>query len=373
MKLIVLIFTMCFGLASAQNYTVGTPVLDTLCQFTYYSPGHCISNNVPLNFDFGIDTDNLDNLFDVSGVNLELHVLEVNVPGGNVVDTVTGQEMFPGLVLPFEDTSYILVFSTIGSIKYALIASGTPTQYCESYPCNEFYSIVTLGECWNGAIIDHYPQSGFCNVLQYPETTIEVTECESYLWNSNNETYTLSDIYTDTLQTVEGCDSIVHLDLTIYTINSSISTTIVDGDIVLKADEAGLQYQWVDCLDEHSFILNETSQSFTPIVSGSYAVQISDNGCVFESDCEVVDIASVGMNELNNISIFPNPNNGSFTLFTNSNLPLNVRIIDALGKIVFQKFDLVQEATIELEAKTGVYFVLIQQNDVIIRQKLVVR
>jgi hypothetical protein len=134
-----------------------------------------------------------------------------------------------------------------------------------------------------------------------------------------------------------------------------------------------LQYQWVDCLDEHSFILNETSQSFTPIVSGSYAVQISDNGCVFEGDCEVVDIASVGMNELNNISIFPNPNNGSFTLFNNSNLPLNVRIIDALGKIVFQKFDLVQEATIELEAKTGVYFVLIQQNDVIIRQKLVVR
>ena len=102
-------------------------------------------------------------------------------------------------------------------------------------------------------------------------------------------------------------------------------------------------------------------------------MQISDNGCVFEGDCEVVDIASVGMNELNNISIFPNPNNGSFTLFNNSNLPLNVRIIDALGKIVFQKFDLVQEATIELEAKTGVYFVLIQQNDVIIRQKLVVR
>ena len=108
MKLIVLIFTMCFGLAFAQNYTVGTPVLDTLCQFTYYSPGHCISNNVPLNFDFGIDTDNLDNLFDVSGVNLELHVLEVNVPMFvSLVSNFNEKDVLTEFIVKFFD-SYLL-------------------------------------------------------------------------------------------------------------------------------------------------------------------------------------------------------------------------------------------------------------------------
>ena len=56
------------------------------------------------------------------------------------------------------------------------------------------------------------------------DTTI-ITSCDSAEWRGN--TYTLSGLYYDTLQTTAGCDSIVTLDLTInytsYTIDSIIA------------------------------------------------------------------------------------------------------------------------------------------------------
>src|SRR5690554_5068935 len=58
--------------------------------------------------------------------------------------------------------------------------------------------------------------------------SITVTEevCGSYTWSANNQTYTSSGVYTETLATVEGCDSIVTLDLTIN--NQSVSTTVTE-------------------------------------------------------------------------------------------------------------------------------------------------
>ena len=44
-------------------------------------------------------------------------------------------------------------------------------------------------------------------------TTTQITACDSYTWLGN--TYTLSGIYDSLFQTIEGCDSLVLLDLTI--------------------------------------------------------------------------------------------------------------------------------------------------------------
>ncbi|WP_430406478.1 hypothetical protein [Fluviicola sp.] len=47
------------------------------------------------------------------------------------------------------------------------------------------------------------------------ETTETITSCDSYTWAANNQTYTTSGIYSDTIYSMYSCDSIVHLDLTI--------------------------------------------------------------------------------------------------------------------------------------------------------------
>src|SRR5690554_2440528 len=72
-------------------------------------------------------------------------------------------------------------------------------------------SIVTLDLTING---------------QSVSTTVTEEVCGSYTWSANNQTYTSSGVYTETLATVEGCDSVVTLDLTIN--NQSVSTTVTE-------------------------------------------------------------------------------------------------------------------------------------------------
>ncbi|MEQ8908952.1 MAG: SprB repeat-containing protein, partial [Vicingaceae bacterium] len=51
------------------------------------------------------------------------------------------------------------------------------------------------------------------------ETTISQTACDTFTWSLTGMTYDSSGIYMDTLSAMNGCDSIVNLDLTInYTL-----------------------------------------------------------------------------------------------------------------------------------------------------------
>ena len=53
------------------------------------------------------------------------------------------------------------------------------------------------------------------------QTTDSLVACDSAVWNGN--VYTTTGIYVDTLSTINSCDSIVTMDMTI---NYSIQTTI---------------------------------------------------------------------------------------------------------------------------------------------------
>ena len=61
------------------------------------------------------------------------------------------------------------------------------------------------------------------------ETTTTTIACDSYTWNGN--TYYTSGIYVNTLQTINSCDSIVTMDMTI---NYSVQTT----DSLVACDSA---------------------------------------------------------------------------------------------------------------------------------------
>lgn len=71
------------------------------------------------------------------------------------------------------------------------------------------------------------------------------------------------------------------------TISSSLDTTIslTNSDSTLSVAVAGVTYQWLDCNNGNSPIANETNQDFTPTSSGSYAVEVTANGCTVISNC----------------------------------------------------------------------------------------
>ena len=114
---------------------------------------------------------------------------------------------------------------------------------------------------------------------------IVLTACDSLVWNGVN--YTSSGIYNQTLTNVSGCDSVVTLDLGIINVDTSVSYAISSSTLTAIATSA--TYQWLDCNNNNTPIVGETNQSFSPTSNGSYAVEVTQNGCTAISSCYTVN------------------------------------------------------------------------------------
>ena len=182
--------------------------------------------------------------------------------------------------------------------------------------------------------------------------------CDGNTYSFGTQTLNTAGIFTETFQAIGGCDSIVELTLNVTTVDVGVSVT----GITLTANASGATYQWVDCNNGNSPIPGETGQSFTPTANGSYAVEITVNGCMETSACE--DITTIGIDELSNsswMSIYPNPNNGSFTIELGGNYveEISVEVKNLLGQTVYStKAETGKKFLVNLEGvSSGVYIV----------------
>jgi hypothetical protein len=155
-----------------------------------------------------------------------------------------------------------------------------------------FYAVSTQNLTVDNDIsIDNFLVTSLC----LPTTSTDVqTACDSYTWMDGN-TYTASNntaTFTLPNANVNGCDSIISLDLTINT--TPVITTTTNG-AGITADANGVSYQWLDCNNGDAVITGETAQTFVAPVSGSYAVEVSENGCADTSACEVITVTSADL------------------------------------------------------------------------------
>lgn len=93
----------------------------------------------------------------------------------------------------------------------------------------------------------------------------------------------------------------------------TVSSVVVDVGVVstttsISAKANSAQYQWIDC-EDFTQIAGENGQTFNPSQNGTYAVQVTQNGCVDTSAC--VAITKVGIDERQAqeaaLSVTPNP------------------------------------------------------------------
>ncbi len=134
-------------------------------------------------------------------------------------------------------------------------------------------------------------------------STQTVASCEPYTW-IDGTTYTASNNTASVvLEGAAGCDSIVSLDLTITQVNASIAQS----GFLLSATNTNATYQWVDCANGNAPINGATAQSYTVSNNGSYAVEVTVNGCTDLSEC--VSILNVGVPDTaaEQFGLFPNP------------------------------------------------------------------
>jgi hypothetical protein len=214
-----------------------------------------------------------------------------------------------------------------------------------------------------------FPNSAGCDSLmtlnltinQATSSTQSITACDSFFWNGS--TYKSSGTYYDTIPNAAGCDSLMTLNLTIN--NVSDLTTTISGNTI-TANNINATYQWLDCNSNFSIFSGETGQSFTPTNNGNYAVELTENGCVDTSVCVAFTKVGVLENSFgNNIQVFPNPTNGTFSIDLGNVLEnTQVSITDISGRLIYTK-NISQSKVIDLsiEEPAGIYIISIQSDN----------
>jgi minor extracellular serine protease Vpr len=165
--------------------------------------------------------------------------------------------------------------------------------------------------------------------------TDEITACDSFTWIDGN-TYTASNnTATYTLTNAAGCDSVVTLNLTI----DSIDTTVTLSGLTIYALPGYYSYQWYECT-ANGFVSmnNETNDSIKITANGDYAVVINNSNCTDTSVC--VTVNNIGFEEYNQVlfKLFPNPTEGMVQVERgNSASPIStyqMEIVDSQGKMI---------------------------------------
>ena len=196
---------------------------------------------------------------------------------------------------------------------------------------------------------------------QSTSDTTTTSACDSYTWSANNQTYTTSGTFTESFANQGGCDSIVTLELTINSVDSSVTD---NGDLTITANDATAMYQWLDCNNSYATIAGATAQIFATTVDGSFAVAVTSNGCTDTSECVVIDYANVDpIDYFLGTSLFPNPTTAQSTLaFGEEVSSATINIVDASGRVISAiSVQNELEVTIELPEESGVYFVQVSR------------
>jgi hypothetical protein len=79
----------------------------------------------------------------------------------------------------------------------------------------------------------------------------------------------------------------------LYNGQLTINNAVTQVGSLLTADQSGATYQWLDCDNNYAVINGETNQSYTPAITGNYAVEVTLNGCVDTSTCFLVDYTDI--------------------------------------------------------------------------------
>lgn len=204
-------------------------------------------------------------------------------------------------------------------------------------------------------------------INQPSSANLVITECNEFILLG--VTYNTSGSYTVHTTNAAGCDSTIFLTLTILSIQSAI---LQNGSSLLAAVPAS-SYQWIQC-KPFTIIAGATNSTYTPTANGEYALVIDNGGCIDTSDCLLFIMNAITEQDLSNsISISPNPGDGMIHIhnevgFKNSTL----NVTDISGKIISNLFiEKGMDTIIDISSLSkGVYFILIDQDGVSIRKKL---
>ena len=262
----------------------------------------------------------------------------------------------------------------------------------------------------------------FTNLIVNPNVTFINNQsiCDGDNYTVNGNVYDSTGIYIDSLQTINGCDSIVTLNLTVV---NNISSSSIDYHVACAS------FTWIDgvtytasnntafysltnaagcdsiitlnlIINNNLFVnisssnnnlaalvsggtspysylwtgpINSSNAIITPLLSGDYCLEVTDvEGCVSSQVCENVTISAV--NEIsvsNDLIIYPNPviNEVSFKF---ADKVIDIKVFNMLGELIVEEKIADGQSFINfsvLKWKAATYSVKIQAKNGSILQK----
>jgi hypothetical protein len=155
--------------------------------------------------------------------------------------------------------------------------------------------------------------------------------CENTPYIINSHSYSQSGVYLDTLSNIYGCDSIIITNLTVNSVDTSI--TIIPGGFI--SNQPNASYQWCECTINGPLpIPGKTNQTFLPDFLGTYSVIVTYNNCTDTSGC--FNPTMVGLNSINPdlwFNAYLDPENNQIDVKSKVDFE-SVELFDITGRIV---------------------------------------
>ena len=226
-------------------------------------------------------------------------------------------------------------------------------------------------------------------------TELTATICEGSVYTENGFNVSEAGVYTQTLTSVNGCDSTVTLTLTVNPIfNTELTATICEGSVYTEnnfnVSEAGVYTQNLTSVNGCDSIVTltvsvnpvfdttinatiNTGETYTEFgfnesESGTYVQNLQTvNGCDSTITLNLTVNSSLSdVAELTEITFYPNPTSGILTF---SKEIEKIEVIDNIGKIVVRFFD-TNEINIET-LPSGAYYLRMTIEDKTIMRKVI--
>lgn len=247
-----------------------------------------------------------------------------NPPSGVLAGGERGCINFQGPLIAPVDTYYFVIYYTANFDLFG----GTSLSFIAPYRMQVYNGNVTYGNLFD-------------------------TICSFQTYSFNNTDLNVTGMYYDTLENVAGCDSILTLELTV----NSFDTSVVVNAGVLKAPAGFPSYLWRDC-SSLNILASGPDSVFTPQAGISVTVSYGNQYCTYTSPC-IDYLASLDyLGDDDGIYIYPNPVKESLTVKFENDLPRRFVIRNMEGRELITIYYPEKETVIDVSSYSGgVYFI----------------
>ncbi len=187
--------------------------------------------------------------------------------------------------------------------------------------------------------------------------------CDGDTYIFGTQTLTNSGEFTEVFQSALGCDSTVVLTLAVTTMES----VITESNGILSVDELGALYQWIDCNNGNVEIAGATDRNFEPTEDGSYAVVITKDDCESTSECfDFSTVLGIVENDISeSIQVYPNPTKDKVSVdFGDTYVEGTYEVINISGKVVLRgNINHQKSVQFDIKGDNGVYLLKITDKD----------